>query len=364
MSTPNRFLPHGVFFQDLNRRVDAHFADTATSPRAPRSMWVKTAVMVAWFIASWGLLVFVAQTAWQALLASTSLGLAMTGIGFNVMHDGGHRAYSARVGVNRAMALMLDVLGGSSYVWNWKHNVHHHTNPNVAGLDVDIDIQPLVRLSPEQPWHPWHRLQFLYTWPLYSLLAIKWHFVDDFHDLLFSRIGNQPFPPPKGFDLLAVVLGKVLFFSYAVVIPLLVHPWWVVFAGYLATSVVLSLSLALTFQAAHCVPLANAFDPHEPVEWAVHQARTSVDFAPGHPLWTWYLGGLNYQLEHHLFPRVCHVHYAALAPIVREVCLAHQVPYRVTASVSGALLEQLRWLFTMGQRPATTPAAAPAAQAW
>jgi len=135
-----------------------------------------------------------------------------------------------------------------------------------------------------------------------------------------------------------VVLGKVLFFSYAVVIPLLVHPWWVVFAGYLATSVVLSLSLALTFQAAHCVPLANAFDPHEPVEWAVHQARTSVDFAPGHPLWTWYLGGLNYQLEHHLFPRVCHVHYAALAPIVREVCLAHQVPYRVTASRRKAAL--------------------------
>ncbi|MEW5741426.1 MAG: acyl-CoA desaturase [Myxococcota bacterium] len=348
----SRYLPHGAFFQDLHRSVDGYFASAGLSPRGSSRLWVKTGIILAWCALSWIALVFLANTWWQALLSAVSLGLAVAGIGFNIMHDGGHRAFSERDGVNRAMALMLDVIGGSSYVWHWKHNVHHHANPNVAGLDADIDIQPFVRLSPEQPWRPWYRYQHLYTWALYSFLTAKWHLVDDFRDVLTGHIDTQRFPRPKDRDLAAFISGKLLFFSWAFVVPALFHPVWKVALGYLFVSVVVSLVMALTFQGAHCV--TGAAFPGEgakKLEWAEHQARTSLDFAPGHRLWTWYLGGLNYQLEHHLFPRVSHVHYPALAPLVREVCAAHGVPYQVMPSVGATLVSHGRWLLEMGRKP-------------
>ncbi|MBL8920098.1 MAG: acyl-CoA desaturase [Myxococcaceae bacterium] len=356
----SRFLPHGPFFRDLQLGADGYFAAARLPRSATGSLWLKTAFILGWFVASWAVLVFVAATWWQAGLAAISLGLAMAGIGFNVQHDGGHRATSARQGWNRAMALTLDVLGGSSYLWHWKHNVQHHSTPNVAGLDVDIDIEPLVRLSPEQRWRPWHRYQHLYTWLLYALLAVKWHFVDDFKDVVSGRIGTRPFPRPRGFDLAAFVFGKLFFFTWAFVVPALFHPLAHVLLGYLVASVVLSLSLALTFQCAHCVPGASFPKADAQREWAEHQAITAVDFAPAHPLWTWYLGGLNYQLEHHLFPRVCHVHYPKLAPIVRAVCEQHGVPYRVLPGVGAALWSHARFLFQLGRQPVAAPVVAPA----
>lgn len=348
----SRFLPHGPFFKDLHRGADGYFATAGRGRQATAGMWLKTAFILGWFVASWVVLVFVAQTWWQAGLAAVSLGFAMAGIGFNIQHDGGHRATSTNQGWNTAMALTLDVLGGSSYLWHWKHNIQHHTSPNVAGLDADIDIEPFVRLSPHQRWRPWHRYQHLYTWLLYALLAVKWHFVDDFKDLATGHIGTQAFPRPKGRALWWFIAGKLFFFSWAFVVPAFFHPFWQVLVGYLVASVVLSLSLALTFQAAHCVLGASFPEASERHEWAVHQAMTSLDFAPRHWFWTWYLGGLNYQLEHHLFPRVCHVHYAALSPMVQAVCAKHGVAYRVMPSVRHALASHARFLEQLGHAPA------------
>ncbi len=354
----SRYLPHGAFFRDLNEAVDGHFESTKTSRQATPGMWFKTIFILTWFVSSWAVLVFAAATWWQALAAALSLGLAMAGIGFNIQHDGGHRATSDTQGWNRAMALTLDVLGGSSYIWHWKHNVQHHTTPNVMGHDSDIDIEPFVRLAPEQQWRPAHRYQHLYTWFLYALLAIKWHFLDDIKDVITGHIGTRSFPRPKGFDLVAFVGGKTFFFTWAFVIPAFFHPWWHVLLGYVVVSVVVSLALALTFQAAHCV-VGVAFPSGEGQrEWAKHQVMTSVDFAPRHPFWTWYLGGLNYQLEHHLFPRICHVHYPALAPLVRAVCEKHGVPYQVMPSAGFALASHARFLAQMGRAPVAVPVAA------
>lgn len=356
----SRYLPHGAFFRDLTQAVDGYFDETKKTRQATAAMWFKTAFILSWFVGSWAVLVFAASTWWQALLAAVSLGLAMAGIGFNIQHDGGHRATSDAQGWNKAMALTLDVLGGSSYIWHWKHNVQHHTTPNVVGHDSDIDIEPFVRLSPDQAWRPAHRYQHLYTWFLYALLAMKWHFVDDFKDVITGRIGKRAFPRPRGADLVAFIGGKAFFFTWAFVIPLFFHPVWQVLLGYVATSVVVSLALGLTFQAAHCVEGAAFPSGEGEREWAVHQVMTSIDFAPGHPFWTWYLGGLNYQLEHHLFPRVCHVHYPALAPLVRAVCEKHGVKYQVMPSVPFALASHGRWLAQMGRAPEAAAVAAAA----
>ncbi len=346
----SRYLPHGAFTEALNARVAEHLSQ---APDLRWQLWLKTVVIAAWLVGGWTFLVFFAATPIGAVLGTVNVGLAMAAVGLNVMHDGGHRAASSIGGLNRLLALSVDVLGGSSYIWSWKHNVYHHSNPNTVGLDTDIDIQPLVRLAPEQQWKPWHRFQHLYVWLLYAFLAVKWQWVDDFQDCISGRIGAARFPRPRGFDLLALVAGKVFFFSWALVIPAQFHPLSHVVLAYLLASAVLSWCLAITFQAAHCVDAAEFPAADAPrVEWAAHQLRTSVDFGTGHPLWTVVLGGLNIQAVHHLFPKVSHVQLAGLVPVVSQVCEEFGVEYRRLPGFGSAIASHWRWLKHMGAGPA------------
>jgi linoleoyl-CoA desaturase len=324
-------------------------------------MYIKTAAILGWFGASYVWLVFGATSPWGLVGGCVSLGLAMAGIGFSVQHDANHGGYSERRLINRLLAWTLDVLGGSSYVWNWKHNIFHHSHPNVAGLDEDIDIQPLCRIAPAQRLRAAHRFQHLYIWLLYGLLPVKWHFIDDFKNMLTGRIGRQKMPRPTGRALAGILGGKLLFFGWAFAVPALFHPLWQVALAYALTSLVLGLMLSTVFQLAHCVEEAEFPEVPEgsstfPHDWAAHQVEATVDFARGNPLVSWYLGGLNFQVEHHLFPRVCHLHYPALSRIVEETCREHGVRYRSQESVGAALRSHVRWLKQMG-RPALGGAA-------
>jgi linoleoyl-CoA desaturase len=312
-------------------------------------MYAKTLVLGLWLVGSYLLLLFAADHAWQAALLSLSLGLAAAGIGMNVMHDGSHGAYSEDRRWNRAMAFTLDLLGGSSYVWKLKHNVFHHTWPNVAGLDDDIDTGVLARLSPAQPRYAFHRFQRLYMWPLYGLLAVKWHFYDDFAAVATGRLGGRRLPPLEKGDLITLVAGKTLFFAWALGLPLLFHPVGTVAIVYLSSAAVVGLTLSVVFQLAHCVPEAIA-TPGRSVSWAVHQVETSVDFSRGNRLLEWYLGGLNYQIEHHLFPKVCHVHYARIAPVVEATCREFGVNYQSKPTFRAALGAHYRLLARLGAR--------------
>ena len=108
-------------------------------------------------------LVFAATTWWQAVPLAISLALAIAGIGFAIQHDANHGSYSSKESVNRLMGITLDLLGASSYVWKWKHNIFHHTYTNLSGSDEDINIGFFARLSPVQPRRRIHRLQQFYV---------------------------------------------------------------------------------------------------------------------------------------------------------------------------------------------------------
>ncbi len=352
--TKVQYLRDATFHRELKRRVEEYFEQTGLPRRDSPQMFRKTAVILCWLAISWAMLVFMASNWWQVLLLSLSLGLAMAGIGFSVQHDGGHGAYSERKSVNQLMAMSLDLLGGSSYIWKWQHNVIHHSYTNIVGVDHDIDLGILCRFAPQQR-HLWfHRFQHLYLWPVYGLLAFNWHFYSDFQKIVQGRIGEHNFPRPRGRDLAVVLLGKVIFFSWAFLVPALFHPLWQVVVCYLITSCVASFVLSIVFQAAHCVQEA-AF-PAIPEDsnqvgntWAMHQVETTVDFGRDNPLLTWYVGGLNFQVEHHLFPDVCHVHYPALSPIVESVCSEFGVRYASHQTFLGAVSSHARWLRLLGQ---------------
>ncbi|MDX6556705.1 MAG: linoleoyl-CoA desaturase [Miltoncostaeaceae bacterium] len=350
------FQGGGAFYAELRERVHHLLADPARARRAQRAIYAKSIVMVVWAIGSWIALVLVAQTWWQAGAAAVSLGLGLAGVGFNITHDANHGSYSPHRRLNRALSWTMDLIGASSYVWRIKHNVVHHTYTNIAGADADIDSMPFARFAPEQPRRILHRFQHFYVWGLYGLFAIKWHTTGDIGYLWAGSIGKTPLRRPRGRDLLGFCAGKALFAAWTVVVPLLLHPAWQVAVAFGAVSFVMAVTLAVTFQLAHCLeeadfPSAGRLAAGGRTEWARHQVETTVDFAPRNRVLTWYLGGLNFQIEHHLFSRVVHTQYPALAAVVQEVCERHGVRYQNHSTVGGALASHARWLRRMGREP-------------
>ena len=319
-------------------------------------MFRKTAIIFAAFAAAYVLLVFFAATWWQAVPLAIGLALSVVAIGFNVMHDASHEAYSERRWLNRLMAMSLDLVGGSSHFWRWKHVVFHHTFVNVIGYDTDINLAGLGRLTPHHPRAWIHRWQHWYASVLYGLLVIKWHFYDDFRLVLTGRMGEHQVQPPRGRLLAVFVGGKIVFVLLAFGLPLVLHPLWVVAAIYALTAAVVGLVLGTVFQLAHCVEEADFPRDHVPGHidkaWAVHQVETSVDFARGSRAAAWLLGGLNFQIEHHLFARICHVNYPAIAAVVEQTCAEFGVRYGQHTTVWAALRAHYRWLRRLGAAPA------------
>jgi linoleoyl-CoA desaturase len=333
-----KFSGSDRFVRELRKRVDAYFETSGRKKRDCPQMYFKTASILGAFALLYIGLLFFATHWWITIPLAVLMGLAIAAIGFNIQHDGGHKAYSDRQWVNKLMALTLDLMGGSSYLWDWKHNSIHHTYPNIDGHDDDIDVGFLGRLAPAQKRHKFHRLQSIYLWILYGFLAIKWHFFDDFYNVAIAKVGGHKIPRPKGKDLAFFVGGKVAFFSLAFVIPMMLHPFLLVLGVYALAAFVSGVVLSVVFQLAHCVGEAEFPMPvvteggaeKMSTDWAVHQVLTTVDFSRKNPVLCWFLGGLNFQVEHHLFQRICHVHYPALSKVVEETCKEFGIRYPTT----------------------------------
>lgn len=356
MESRFRFQSERPFQQALQIRVEERLAALGRSRYGAARLYFKTAVIVLWAGLSYAGLI-ASDRWWQALPLAVSLGLALAAIGFNVGHDGNHGASSPSKLVNRSLGALFDLLGGSSYVWRFKHNVLHHSYPNVDGLDDDIDLGPICRMSSHQPHLPHHRLQHLYMWALYALIVPKWHFLDDFSAVIRGRVGDSPLPRPRGADLAVFVLGKLAFFGWVFLLPAYLHPISTVLLFYCLVAAVQGFALSVVFQLAHSNDETRSFaatgnaggDPES--EWAVHQIETTANFARHNRLLTWYVGGLNHQVEHHLFPRISHVHLPLIADEVAQVCREHGVRYREHPSLTSAIASHFRWLRDLGLPP-------------
>lgn len=335
-------------------------------------MYAKTAIIWSWFWASWAALVFApvrsiagVLTVPVYLLLAVSLGLAIAAIGMSVMHDANHGAYSRRPWVNKLVGWSLDVLGCSSFVWRTKHNAVHHTWTNVDGCDDDIAMEPLARMAPAQQHRPWHRVQHIYMWPLYGLLHFKWFLLDDFRDFRAGRVAVGKLPKRSAGIYLTLLLSKLSYITLAFAVPLWFHSALPALGLWLVATMTTGLTLAVTFQLAHCVsaaefPVATEGLPLER-DWAEHQLATTVDFAPGNKLATWLMGGLNYQVVHHLAPKVCHLHYPALAKVVAQTAHKHGLHYRSYPTTRAAVAAHYRFLRLLAQ-PAAAAATQPAAK--
>jgi linoleoyl-CoA desaturase len=359
-----RFAPKGKdsFYDAVVARVDAYFEANHISPYANTAMWVKTTAMLLLYFVPYVIMVtgLAAGNPWLYLGLWFLMGWGMSGIGTSVMHDANHGTYSPNKKVNIFISYILEVIGGYTVNWRIQHNVLHHTYTNVSGLDEDIDTMGLIRLSPRQPRRWFHRYQHIYAWLFYMIMTLYWMTAKDYlqairykqYDLLIKeKVSLKQ-------ALLRITLYKLFYYTYIIVLPILFSgmAWYYVVAGFLIMHFTAGLFLSCVFQPSHIVE-TSAFalpvetDGKKRMEdsWAVHEVANTTNFAPHNRILSWFVGGLNFQIEHHLFTNICHVHYRRLAPIVQSVAAAFGIPYHVQPTFLKALLEHAKMLKKLGR---------------
>jgi linoleoyl-CoA desaturase len=349
-----QFTQQRGFRKALNERVDAYLLDNHIPARDVPAMHLKTAAALAWWLGVYLLLLLGHFPPLINVVLCVVWAMAIASVGFNVMHDANHRGYSDNPRVNKLISLSAEMLGISGFRWRTKHNVWHHTYTNIAGFDDDVETYGLMRLTPRVPGKPLYKVQAWYFPVVYSLIGLDFIMRDFMMVLIGKSDANHVYPKMSAGDKVTFWAGKMFYFGIMFALPLLVFPWWQVLMGFLLVMLTVGLILGVVFQLAHisgdaAFPEPVGDPPHIASEWGVHQVETTVDFAPRNRLLSWYIGGLNYQIEHHLFPHICHLNYPRLAPIVRATCEEFGVRYTCYATWREAFACHWRELRLLGR---------------
>jgi linoleoyl-CoA desaturase len=349
-----QFKQRRDFQKVLNERVSTYMRQNKMRGRDLPAMYLKTAVALAWWLAAYLLLLLGHFNPWVNLALCLVWALSIASIGFNVMHDSNHGGYSDRPFVNKLVSFSAELLGMSGFRWRTKHNVWHHTFTNVAGFDDDVETFGLMRLTPRLPWKPLYRAQAWYYPVIYSFIAFDFILRDFMMVFTGKSDANHVYPKMSTADQVVFWAGKLSFVTLMFVLPLLVFPWWQVLIGFFIVMLVVGLVMGIVFQLAHIngdttFPEPVGSPKHIENEWAMHQVETTADFAPRNWLLNFYVGGLNYQIEHHLLPHICHLNYPRLAPIVRATCEEFGIRYNCYATWREAYACHLRELRLLAQ---------------
>jgi linoleoyl-CoA desaturase len=348
---------NAIFFQALKADVESYFKENGIRKTGDWRLYLKTIILIPVAITAYLFLLTQHYSALTGVSVSLLFGLALSGIGFNIMHDACHGSYSSKKWVNELLGLTLNALGGNAFIWKQKHNIIHHTYTNVDGLDDDIAKSPVIRQCQTQVWKPAHRIQHIYLWLVYALSSFLWVFVIDMVKYGTKRIYTTELNKMDTREHAIFWISKALYLVFYVAIPVYFVGWGAWGIGFLCMHVAMGLSLSVVFQLAHVVEetefeFSGADDKQFDNEWAIHQIKTTANFAPESKVISWFVGGLNFQVEHHLFPRISHVHYPALSKIVERKCKEFNIQYHSMPTMGAAIGSHYRFMKMLGQKPA------------
>lgn len=344
-----------AFFRNLKLKVDQYFAETKLDPAGNGKLYFKGAIQILSAAVMYTVLVFFTPPVYLAIPLCLLLGLNLGVIGFNVMHEGGHQSFSRYAWMNKLSAYSLNMLGGISYFWKIKHNINHHTFTNIDGMDSDIDAKPFMRMHDEQPHYWFHRFQHIYWVVLYGVSYIAWVFYEDFQKYFTGRHSATSRPVKLALkEHFIFWFTKIMFVVAYIVVPVVMVGWVPALIGFLIITFVTGLSISIVFQLAHVVEhtqfhSSDQQDATTKQEWAIHQLNSTANFATGSKSLHWLLGGLNFQIEHHLFPRISHIHYPQVSQFVKEACRESNVAYIEYTSMFKAIGSHLMHLKRLGK---------------
>jgi linoleoyl-CoA desaturase len=345
------------FSEALNAEVKNYFTENNLKQTGDWRLYLKSIVLIPLALASYITLLTVTTPVIVSLFLCAVLGLCIASIGFNVMHDANHGSYSESKRINYIMGLTMNALGANAFIWKIKHNIVHHTYTNIDGMDDDIAKSPVLRHCYSQAYKPLHRYQHLYMFFFYGISYILWALYTDFDKYFKRSIHTTPINKIPMQEHILFWVSKVLYVIFYIALPIIMVGFSNYIIGYLFMCAVVGFTLSLVFQLAHVVEITEFVDATKNDDvrlsiedsWAVHQMRTTANFATENKVVNWYVGGLNFQVEHHLFPKISHVHYPALSPIVQKVCKEFGVPYYNMPTMIGAIASHYRTMRKFGQ---------------
>ncbi len=347
------------FFDTLKSRVDNYFTENNLEMHGNSSMKLKSVLIVSMYIIPYAFMVsgIASGSLWLFYGLWLLMGLGMVGIGCSIMHDSNHDSYSGNKGLNKYLGKIIALVGGYEVTWRIQHNILHHTYTNIEGLDHDIDAGIFLRFSPHTKRYKFHRFQHIYAWFLYGLLTLQWATIKDFRQVYeyhkLDLLKKEKLNLKQA--LVRVSIYKLFYYAYVIVLPILFSgfAWYHIVLGFVAMHFVAGLSLSAIFQLAHVMEDCEFPAPNDQRKmennWAVHQVLNTANFSPKSRIFGWFIGGLNHQIEHHLFPYICHIHYRDLAVIVKSTAKEYGLPYYEQKTFVRALIEHGRMLRKLGK---------------
>ncbi len=346
------------FFRTLNKRVNNYFKDQGIKKTGNWKLYTKAALMLSIYLIPFVLILTFSMPGWLLLILAVVMGIGMAGVGMNVMHDANHESFSDKNWINKLMGGSMYILAGNVYNWQVQHNVLHHTYTNIQGYDEDIEAGRVIRFSEHAPKLGIHRFQKYYALVLYGLLTLNWAITTDFKQTsryLKKKLSYGKFPNPK-VQWSTMIAAKIGYYFVWIVLPLWLTDlsWWQVLIGFVVMHYTAGMILSVVFQLAHVMPNTEMPQPDNSGTmehtWAIHQLFTTSNFAVNNRFVNFFTGGLNHQVEHHIFPHISHIHYKHIGKIVKETAQEFNLPYNEYKTMVEAFVEHVRQLNYLGHQ--------------
>jgi linoleoyl-CoA desaturase len=340
----------------VRKNVNAYFKENGISTKGNAVMFIKAIILLSFYIAPFIILLTIPMSGWLALLLVILMGIGEAGIGMSVMHDAAHGAFSSKQWVNNLFSSTMFLLGSNTFNWKVQHNILHHTFTNIFGYDQDIETKAVLRLCEHAPLKKFHKAQYIYAYFFYGLMTLSKLITDIIQLINFNKEGiteEQNHNPGK--EVFKLIITKIIYFSVMLGLPLVLtdFKWWQIIIGFGILHITAGMIMSTIFQMAHVVEGTEQPLPDEngiiKNEWYVHQLHTTSDFARDNFFLNWYVGGLNFQIEHHLFTNICHVHYRKIAPIVERTALEYRIVYNLKPSFLAAFISHAKRLKALGR---------------
>lgn len=346
------------FYSILRSRVKSYFQSGNISQYGGIQLIFKTVCLLSLLFIPYGLILSGYFSLTTMLTLAGVMGVAIAMLGMAVMHDANHGTYSSNDTLTRIIGFYIYalIIGGNPTTWRIQHNILHHRFTNIYGKDEDLEPYGSMRLTPNAAHKPAYRYQHLYSFMLYGILTLMWVLHKEFLQLTrYRKLGLIKSNSNYYKQMAILIASKAFYFGYLLVIPMLVlnitfMQWLIAFLFFHFIS---GIIISTIFQMAHVVneakfPLLNN-EGNIDNQWAIHQIQTTTNFSPKSRIMYWFIGGLNYQIEHHLFPGVSHIHYKKIASIVQKTAKEFGIPYNSHKTFFAALKSHIYFMKTIGQ---------------
>lgn len=342
------------FSKTVKSRVNAYFEENKLSRHANFEMVSKTVILLTLYFGAYAMILSGQFSLGLMWFLCVVMGIGMAGIGFSISHDALHGAYSSNSTINKLLGYTFDLMGANGYIWKITHNIIHHTYTNIHGHDEDLEVAEFIRLSPHSEHKPVHRVQHILAFFAYSFATFFWVFIKDYRYFFKDTLGPYENKSHPVSEWITLIVTKILYYSYTLVIPYLVLDITILqlLIGFVSLHLTAGLILGIIFQLAHVVEETDHPEPNEEnmidEHWAIHEMVTTNNFARDNKLLSWYIGGLNFQIEHHLFPKICSIHYPEISKIVEKTAHEFDIPYNHHETFREAVASHYRTLKKFG----------------